>query len=387
MKKQYIFTPGPTPVPHEVGLAQVRMVHHRTEEFGETLARVLEGLRFVFQTRNQVMLLTSSGTGAMEAAVTNCFSPGDRVVVFSGGKFGQRLVELSKYFGLDALEIQHEWGDCADPSDLERALEANPDVKGVFLTQSETSTGVVNDVEAFGRIVSQTDALFLVDAISGLGAVDLRTDEWGVDLAIGGSQKALMTPPGLAFVAVSDKAWKAIDAATLPRYYFCLKAARASQAKNPPQTPYTPAITLVQALDAALCMLADEGLQEAFARHELFARATQAGVEALGLRFVASDRSRAFVCTSVWSPEGLKSGDLVKHLRNEHGVSIAGGQGKLKGKIFRLGHVGYFDRFDIVSQVAALEFGLNELGIPVETGAGVTAAMKVLAADRTVGSR
>lgn len=379
MKKNYIFTPGPTPVPPEVALAQVRMVHHRTDEFGESLARVLDGLKYVFQTENEIILLTSSGTGAMEGAITNCFSPGDKTVVFAGGKFGERLIELSNYFGLETVEIQHEWGDCADPADLEKALEQNPDVKGVFLTQSETSTGVVNDVEAFGKIVAQTDALFLVDAISGLGAVDFRTDEWGVDLAISGSQKGLMTPPGLAYVAVSDKAWKAVAEATLPRYYFCFKAARAAQSKEPPQTPYTPAITLVQAQDAALEMIKEEGLEGIFKRHELFARATQAAVEALGLKFVASDRSRAFVCTSVWAPDGMNSGELVKLMRNEFGVSIAGGQGKLKGKIFRLGHVGFFDQFDIMSQVAALELGLTELGHPVDIGAGVSAALKVLA--------
>jgi aspartate aminotransferase-like enzyme len=286
---------------------------------------------------------------------------------------------------LDTIAIEYEWGDCADPSALEMVLEQHSDIKGVFLTQSETSTGVVNDVEAFGKIVAQTDALFLVDAISSLGAVDFKADEWGVDLAVSGSQKGLMTPPGLAFVAVSEKAWKAIDVATLPRYYFCFKAARASQSKNPPQTPYTPAITLVQALDVALRMIREEGLESIFERHELFARATQAAVEALGLEFLAGDRSRAFVCTSVLSPEGMKSGDLVKLLRNDFGVSIAGGQGKLKGKIFRLGHVGYFDQFDIVSQVAALELGLNQLGHPVEIGAGVTAALKVLARGRATG--
>jgi aspartate aminotransferase-like enzyme len=379
MKKSYIFTPGPTPVPPEVALAQVSMVHHRTDEFGESLARVLDGLKYIYQTANQVMLLTSSGTGAMEAAITNCFSPGDKVVVFSGGKFGARLVELSNYFGLDTIAIEHEWGDCADPADLEKAVEQQPDVKGVFLTHSETSTGVVNDVEAFGRVVAKTDALFLVDAISGLGAVDLKTDAWGVDLCVGGSQKGLMTPPGLAFVSVSDRAWKAIDAATLPRYYFCFKAARAAQSKNPPQTPYTPAITLVQAMDVAIQMIRDDGLENVFERHALFGRATRAAVEALGLSFVASDRTRADVCTSVWAPEGMKSGDLVKYMRNNLGVSIAGGQGKLKGKIFRLGHVGYFDAFDIVSQVAALELGLKALGHPVDVGAGVAAAQKVLA--------
>ncbi|MBU1672774.1 MAG: alanine--glyoxylate aminotransferase family protein [Actinobacteria bacterium] len=379
MKKQYIYTPGPTPVPHEVAAAQTSMVHHRTDEFGECLARVLEGLKFVMQTGNEVMLLTASGTGAMEAAVANCFSPGDTVIVFSGGKFGERLVEISSRFGLDAVVVEYAWGDCADPAELEKALEGNPDARGVFLTQSETSTGVVNDVEAFGRIVRGTDALFLLDAISGLGAVDLKTDEWGVDLCIGGSQKGLMTPPGLAFVAVSDDAWKASAGATLPRYYFDLQAARKAQSGSPPQTPYTPAITLVQALDVALRMLREEGLEAVFARHELFARATQAAVGAMGLRFVASDLSRAFVCTSVWAPEGLKSGDLVKLLRNEYGVSIAGGQGKLKGKIFRLGHVGYFDMFDVIAQVAAVEAGLKRLGYGVAIGCGVAAALEVLA--------
>lgn len=379
MKKEYIFTPGPTPVPPEVALAQVRMVHHRTDEFGETLARVLEGLKRVFKTENEVMLLASSGTGAMEAAITNCFSPGDKVIAFAGGKFGERLVELARVFKLDTVEIQHEWGANAEPADLERALERHPDARGVFLTQSETSTGVVNDVEAFGRVLAGSDALFLVDAVSGLGAVDFRTDEWGVDLAVSGSQKGLMTPPGLGFVAVSERAWKAMDSARLERYYFCFKAARAAQSKNPPQTPFTPAITLVQALDVALSMLEREGLDNVFRRHELFARATQAAVQALRLEFLAKDRSRAFVCTSVKSPEGLKSGDLVKHMRNEYGVSIAGGQGRLKGRIFRLGHVGFFDRFDIVSQVAALELALAELGQPVEVGAGVAAAMRVLA--------
>ncbi len=379
MKKEYIYTPGPTPVPPEVALAQVRMVHHRTDEFGELLGRVLDGLKWVFKTENEVILLASSGTGGMEAAITNCFSPGDKVIAFAGGKFGERLVELAHIFDLNTVEVQYEWGANADPASLERALEQHPDTKGVFLTQSETSTGVVNDVEAFGKVLAGRDILFLVDAVSGLGAVDFRTDEWGVDLAISGSQKGLMTPPGLAFVAVSDRAWKAMDAAKLQRYYFCFKAARAAQSKQPPQTPYTPAITLVQALDVALGMLKREGLDNVFKRHELFARATQAAVEALGLEFLAKDRSRAFVCTSVVSPEGLKSGDLVKHLRNEFGVSIAGGQGKLKGKIFRLGHVGYFDRFDIVTQVAALELGLAQLGRQVEIGAGVGAAMKVLA--------
>ncbi len=379
MKKDYIFTPGPTPVPPEVGIAQVKMIHHRSADFGALLERVLEGLKYVYQTDNEVLLFTSSGTGAMEGSIASCFSPCDKVIAFAGGKFGERLVEISSAFGLEVVAIEHEWGANADPADLARALGANPDTKGVLLTQSETSTGVVNDVEAFGKIVAATDALFLVDAISGLGAVDLKTDAWGVDLCVSGSQKGLMVPPGLAFVAVSDKAWNAARIATCPSYYFSFEAARKSQSKSPPETPYTPAITLVQGLDVAIGMLREEGLDAVFARHRKLARATQAAVEALGLRFLAQDRSRAFVTTSVWAPDGISAGDIVKLMRNEFGVFIAGGQGKLKGKIFRLGHVGYFDPFDIVVQVGALEMALNKLGVPVELGSGVAAAMEVLA--------
>lgn len=378
MKKDYIFTPGPTPVPPQVGVAQVKMIHHRSAEFGALLHRVLAGLKYVYQTENEVLLFTSSGTGAMEASVASCFSPGDKVVAFAGGKFGERLVEISRAFSLDVVAVEHEWGADADPADLSRALEANPDTKGVLLTQSETSTGVVNDVEAFGRIVAKTDALFLVDAISGLGAVQLKTDAWGVDLCVSGSQKGLMVPPGLAFVAVSDKAWKAAERATCPSYYFSFAAAREAQSRTPPETPYTPAITLVQGLDVAIGMIREEGLDAVFARHEKLAKATQAAVEALGLRFLAKDRSRAFVTTSVRAPEGVGAGDIVKLMRNEFGVFIAGGQGKLKGKIFRLGHVGFFDPFDIVVQVAALEMALKKLGAPVELGRGVAAALEAL---------
>jgi aspartate aminotransferase-like enzyme len=277
------------------------------------------------------------------------------------------------------VAVEYEWGGNAEPSSLDGALAENPDAKCVMLTQSETSTGAVNDVEAFGRIVSKTDALFMVDAISGLGAVDLKTDAWGIDLCVSGSQKGLMVPPGLAFVAVSDKAWRAAETAGCPSYYFSFEAARKSQSKTPPETPYTPAITLVQAMDVALSMMREEGLEAVFARHEKFARATQAAVGALGLRFVAKDLSRAFVATSVWAPEGLSSGDIVKLMRNEFGVFIAGGQGKMKGKIFRLGHVGFFDSFDIVVQVAALEMALRRLGVEVQVGRGVGAALEVLA--------
>ncbi|MHB8895085.1 MAG: pyridoxal-phosphate-dependent aminotransferase family protein, partial [Candidatus Geothermincolia bacterium] len=377
--KDYIFTPGPTPVPPTVGLAQVSMIHHRSPDFGELLTRVLGGLQYVYQTRNEVLLFTSSGTGAMEGAIASCFSPGDKVIAFAGGKFGERLVEISEAFSLDTVTLEYEWGDCADPAELERALEQNPDAKGVMLTQSETSTGVVNDVEAFGKIVAGTDALFLVDAISGLGAVDLKTDAWGIDLCVSGSQKALMIPPGLAFCTVSEKAWKAVETAKCPSYYFSFQAARKSQSKTPPETPYTPGITLVQALDKAIEIIRDEGLEAIFARHEKHARATQAAVEALGLKSLARDRSRAFVTTSVWAPEGIPAGNITRMMRNEFGIFIAGGQGKLKGKIFRLGHVGYFDQFDIITQIAALEITLKKLDYPVELGRGVTAALEVLA--------
>jgi aspartate aminotransferase-like enzyme len=355
------------------------MIHHRSADFGELLVRVLEGLKHIFKTENEVLLFSSSGTGAMEGAVANCFSPGDKVVVFAGGKFGERFLEISRSFGLDVTAVEYEWGECADPGELEKILKDNPDTKGVMLTHSETSTGVVNDVEAFGKVVAGTDALFIVDTISGLGAIEFKTDEWGVDVAVSGSQKGLMTPPGLAFAAVSEKAWTAVEKAQLPRYYFSFKAARKSQSKEPPQTPYTPAITLVQAMDVAIRMIEDEGLENIHERHRLFAEATRAAISALGLEFFAKDRERAHIVTSVKSPGGINSGDLVRLLRNEYGVFIAGGQGKMKGKIFRMGHVGFFDRFDIIIQLGALEMGLEKLGYPVEIGAGVSAALKVLA--------
>lgn len=378
MKKDYIFTPGPTPVPLEVGLAQVRMVHHRSADFARMLASVLDGLRYVFQTENDVLMFTSSGTGVMEGAVSNCFSPGDKVAVFNGGKFGMRFVEISRFYGLEVLNLSYDWSESADLRVLEKTVEENPDLSGVMITHSETSTGVVNDIETFGRVVAETDALFIVDTISGLGGLEFRTDAWSVDVAVSGSQKALMTPPGLAFAAVSDKAWAAVEKSTLPRYYFDFKAARKSLSKKTPETPYTPAITLVQGLDKAIEMIRAEGLDAIQARHELFGKATQAAVEALGLEFYAKDRSRSFIATSVVSPGGIDSGDIVRMLRNEFGVFIAGGQGKLKGKIFRLGHVGYFDPFDITTQIAALELGLSRLGVEVKIGAGVTAALKVL---------
>lgn len=386
MKKDYIFTPGPTPVPPDVALSQAGMVHHRSGDFGMILERVLDSLKYVFRTMNDVILLTSSGTGAMEAAVANCFSPGDKVIVFSGGKFGERFVDITRIFGLNVIVSEYEWGNCADPEECERLLAENPDTKGVFLTHSETSTGVVNDVEAFGRIVSKTDALLIVDAISSLGAVEFRCDAWNVDLAISGSQKALMTPPGLAFVTVSEKVWKAIDTSTLPRYYFCFKTARKSQTKNPPQTPYTPAITLVQALDKALRMIREEGLENIYERHRIHAEATRAGVRALGLELFAKEHSRANVCTSVISPQGIDSRELVRLLRTKYGVFIAGGQGKLKGKIFRLGHVGYFDHFDIITQISALELGLIELGYKFEISSGVSACIKSLYESGTLRS-
>jgi serine---pyruvate transaminase len=379
LKKDYIFTPGPTPIPPGVGLSQVRMVHHRSRDFGEILGRVLDGLKYVFQTESEVLLFTSSGTGAMEGAIANCFNPADKVAAFCGGKFGERFAEIGEAFGLDVIRVSYRWGDNADPSRLEEVLRQNEDLKGVLLTHSETSTGVVNDVEAFGRITSKTEALLLVDSISGLGAVELRTDEWGVDVVVSGSQKAMMTPPGLAFASVSPKAWKAVEVSGSPHYYFSFSKARQGQKQTPPQTPFTPAITLVQGLDQALGMIREEGLSNIWERHRLLALATQAAVEALGLDFLASDRSRAFVTTSVWSPEGINPGELVKLMRNRYGVFIAGGQGELKGKIFRLGHVGFFDEFDIVTQIAALELALAELGYGIDAGKGVSAALGVLA--------
>ncbi len=375
MRKFRLLAPGPTPVPPEVLLAMAQPVlHHRTPEFEALFAQARRGLQWLFQTRREVLILAASGTGAMEGAVVNACSPGDRVLVIRGGKFGERWAEICQAYGLSVIPVEVPYGKAVDPQAVAAALRREPGVAAVFATHSETSTGVLHDLEAIAAIVRQTPALLVADAITSLGVVDLPTDAWGVDVVVAGSQKAMMLPPGLAFACLSDRAWAAAERARLPRYYFNFLVERKIQAKH--QTAWTPAISLIAGLKAALDLLQAEGLPAIFARHERLARATRAAVTALGLELFAERPSPAV--TAVKVPEGVDGGAIVRVLRDKHGISIAGGQGSMKGKIFRIATLGYADAYDVLTGIAALEFTLAELGYPVRLGDGLRAAQNVL---------
>jgi aspartate aminotransferase-like enzyme len=375
MKKFRLLAPGPTPVPPEVLLAMAQpALHHRTPEFEALFAQARRGLQWLFQTRREVLILAASGTGAMEGAVVNACSPGDRVLVIQGGKFGERWAEICQAYGLSVIPVEVPYGKAVDPQAVAAALRGEPSIAAVFVTHSETSTGVLHDLEAIAAIVRQTPALLVADAITSLGVVNLPTDAWGVDVVVAGSQKAMMLPPGLAFACLSDRAWAAAERARLPRYYFNFLVERKIQAKH--QTAWTPAISLIVGLKAALDLLQAEGLSAIFARHERLARATRAAVTALGLDLFAERPSPAV--TAVKVPEGVDGGAIVRVLRDKHGISIAGGQGSMQGKIFRIATLGYADAYDVLTGIAALEFTLAELGYPVRLGDGLRAAQDVL---------
>lgn len=375
MRKEYLMTPGPTPIPPRVSLTEAEpMIHHRTPAYTEEFVRLVEGLKKVLLTQNDVLVFASSGTGAMEAAVANCFSPGDRVLVAVGGKFGKRFAEIGSAYGLEVVAYEYPWDERADPAEIAARLEVDPEIKGVFLTHSETSTGVVNDVRAVGDVVRNTGAILVVDSISGAGALEMRTDEWGVDVLVVGSQKAFMTPPGLAAVAVSQKAWEFVERSSSPRYYFDFRKSKKKMAEKEPQTPFTPAISLVRAMSVAVEMLLREGMEKVWERHRILAECCRAAVMALGLELFPRDLTGAYAVTAVRVPEGLDGRELVRHMNRRHGVILAGGQDQLKGKIFRIGHVGYYNFFDLVTAISALELSLRELGSEVRLGAGVAAA-------------
>jgi aspartate aminotransferase-like enzyme len=379
MIKKYIMTPGPTPISEEVLLEHARpLMHHRSPEFSKIFMAVTEKLKKLFKTKNDIFILTSSGTGAMEAAVTNSFSRGDKVLVASAGNFGERFKKISSIFNLEVISLDYEWGDTVDPADIKKVLDENPDVKGVMVQLSETSTGALNDIKEIGNIVKKYPAILIVDAISGLGASDLRTDEWGLDMVVGGSQKALSAPTGIAFISVSDKAWKLIQKSDLPKFYFDLTTAKNYSLKTPPQTPWTPGISIIVAINKALDMLLEEGLEKLFKRHRIMSLAVQKSVEKLGLRLLVEDEDkRGFSVTSIKVPEGIDAKELTRMMRVKYGVTIAGGQGKLTGKIIRIGHLGYFGIFDIIIAISALEITLNELGYKFEIGSGIGEAEKV----------
>jgi len=375
MKKGYLLSPGPTPVPEEALLDLAKpLYHHRTPQFKAVFKKACEGLKYVFQTKNDVFIFASSGTGAMEAAVVNVLKPGEAALVVQGGKFGQRWSEICKANNIDTDIIDLEWGTAVDPAEVEKRLKANPKVSAVYVTLCETSTGVHTDIRSIGEIVKKTDAILVVDGISAVGAVECRTDEWGIDMLAVGSQKALMLPPGLAFLSVSPKAWKKVEKRDSGAYYFDLKAAKKALDKD--DTAYTPALTLVIALTRTLEMIRSEGVEKVWAKFSLLAEATRAAVKAMGLELLADKPSDAV--TAVKLPEGIDGEAVPKKMRDELGVTIAGGQGKLKGKIIRITHMGYVNGFDIIVGVSALELVLKELGADIELGKGVRAAQEAL---------
>ena len=368
MEKRYLFTPGPTPVPPEVLAAGAEpIVHHRGPDFREIYARTLARLKDVFRTESDVLLFTSSGTGAMESAVANLAEAGRRVAVVSHGSFGERWVAICERYGLDLQPIRYEWGESPDPDEVGAAVrESGAEI--VFCQQSDTSTGVVADVRGIREAVDE--ATLVVDAISSLGAVPLETDAWGIDVVVSGSQKALMAPPGLAMVSVPEQVLaRAPESRT---FYFDWRANKKAQDKL--DAAFTPAVSIIRSLDAALGLLLDDGLEAGFERHVRLGRAARAGIKAMGLELFSPDDDSASVVTVARVPDGVDGTELLRHLRDRHGVTLAPGQAHLKGKIFRIGHIGWFDVFDIASALAAVELSLTELGAEIERGVAVARA-------------
>ncbi len=375
MKKEYLLTPGPTPLPPQVSLAMAKpIIHHRTPQFQEILKEASLGLKWAFQTANDVFIISSSGTGAMEAAIINLLSGGDTALVVQGGKFGERWTEIAKAYGIALEIINVEWGKAVSPEEISKKLKANPQIKAVFTTLCETSTGVDNDIRAIAAVVKESSAVLVVDAISGLGAVDLKTDAWGVDVVVAGSQKGLMLPPGLGFIALSARAWKLVEASKSSRYYLDLRKAKKALDKN--DTPFTSSITLVIALNEALKMMQQDGLENIFKRHRVMADATRAAMQALGLELFAPLAASDGV-TAVKVPAGIDGEKLVKTMRDTYGVTIAGGQDELKGKVFRIAHMGFIAEPDIILGLSCLEKVLTQMGYKFTLGAGVAAAEKV----------
>ena len=374
--KARLFTPGPTPVPEETLLELARPVtYHRSAEAKAILAEVTEDLKYVFQTANPVYTLTSSGTGGMEAAVSNCLAAGEKAILLTAGRWGERWKGILKAFASNTAIVEVPYGKAVTPEMLQKALGENPDAKAVFATLSETSTGVGHDLEAFGKIVAKTDALLIVDGISGLGAMECHTDKWNLDVVVTGSQKALMMPPGLAYVSVSEKAWKKIDATPVRSFYFDLRRAKKSQAES--DTPFTPANTLIRAQRVSLKRIRAEGIENLWVRHAKIAAGCRAGVTALGLELFAERPNNGLTVITV--PAGVDGSGTLKKLEKQHGYKLADGQDSMKGKIWRLSHMGYTDAFEVLGAIAALELVLLESGFKLEPGAGVAAMQRSLA--------
>jgi aspartate aminotransferase-like enzyme len=377
MKKYQLMAPGPTPVPPNVLLAMAQpMIHHRTPAYDALFAEIRAGLKRLFQTSQEVIPFASSGTGGMEAALVNTLSPGDTALVLSAGRFGERWEDLGKAYDINLVRVSAPWGETVSAQAMAEALQRNPAAKAVFMTHSESSTGVLHDVRGMAAVTRGTGAICVVDAVSSLGIADLSMDAWGVDIVVAGSQKGLMLPPGLSFCALSEKAWGHVRASRLPKFYFNLTEEAKAVAQG--EAHFTPAVSIMLGLREVLRMLDEEGLANVFRRHDRLARATRAGVEALGLALFPKATPTPSL-TAVVAPPAVDSENVLSTYSTSHNITIAGGQGKLKGKVFRLGHMGYVAEFDVITALSALEQVLQELGHPVDWGASVRAAQKVFA--------
>ena len=374
IRKQRLLTPGPTPLyPPALHAMMASDIHHRTEEFRTVYKSALAGLKAVYGTTNDVLCMAASGSGAMDASVSNLFSRGDKVIVCTAGKFGERWVEIARAYGLDANVLEAPYGSVVTPDRVEEALRAEPGTKGVFIQASESSTGAEHDIESIGKMVRKTDAIFVVDAITGLGTMPLDIEAWGLDVVIGGSQKAFMIPPGLAFLSVSPKAWELGKSATLPHYYFDLKKEKKSGDGG--ESTWTPATSLILALNEALLYIRGMGMAKLVENAQLLARATREAAVALDLKLFATRPGSSL--TAIRPPEGMSSGVIVKGFKQKFGAVITGGQGSMKNEIFRLAHLGYFDFSDLFSVIAGLELILRANGHRVELGKGVAAVQTV----------
>jgi aspartate aminotransferase-like enzyme len=375
MIKHYLLSPGPTPIPNEVALAMSEtMIHHRTPQFNQIFDQARQGLKKLFGTKNDVLMLASSGTGAMEASVANLFSQGDKVLVINGGKFGERWLNIANAFGLNPVELKVEWGQAVKVDAVEKQMKAHADLKGVMIQASETSTTVLHPVKEIAKL-TKNGPLFLVDGVTAVGVVSIPLDEWGLDVLVTGSQKAMMLPPGLGFIALSDRAWERTKQATLPRFYFDLNLERKNQQKG--SGAFTPAVSLIFGARASLEMMQREGLDRVYARHARMSRATRAAATALGLKLLAPD-SPSPAATGVYLPDGIDADQVLDYLRDHMNITLAEGQDQLKGKVIRIAHVGYMGAFDVITAVAALEMVLRKFGVELPFGKGVAAAQEIL---------
>jgi len=375
IKKYYLLSPGPTPVPEGVlAAAAVPIIHHRTSEFSDIFMETVEGLKYVFQTEHDVFILTSSGTGAMELAVANTLCPGDKVITLNGGKFGERWGHICRAYGVDVREIVLEWGEPFTKEQLADELRANPETKAFFSTLSETSTGTVYDIQGYGEVLAQSDAILAVDGISGIGATPCPMDEWKVDIMVAGSQKSFMIPPGLAYIAFSPKAWNLVEKSTMPKFYFDAKKYKKSLGKR--TTPYTPAVSLIIQQKKSLDIIKAMGLEKLFEHHRILGDVTRAAVQAIGLELLSKIPGN--IVTAVKVPAGVDGLKIVKTMQGKYMAYIAGAQDPHKGEFFRIAHLGYMGGFDVITALVALEMTLAELGFDFETGKGIKAAEEIL---------